>query len=335
MQYYRNRYPRSGRIALLCEGDLAGYEADLLEQWTAKHVSSGLVDVWPCGTKTAIYGVSDAIGRAVATCVIEDLDYRTPARAEKDCRGKIEDRQNRDVKVVFWRTWQRNEIENYLLEPCIVYPVFAKAFGTDEAYVGEVLQEVLSKTAIDQALQYTLSEFRAGFPRGEQDVGGVDRRKGRPNYGNGQLKTADRETVGELLRGVVSQALQKLEPTNRRSAEEFMEVFQAKCEDWQDMKVEDPAWRRDWAGKDVLQWLRICSSGRRGWPTSGDNAERIPIKWESFSRKEYGRKDREIEKALQPRLVKRFLTEMSAKETSLQEVVGEWKDIIHAIETTL
>src|SRR5260370_38574248 len=88
---YSSRYPRQGKFAILCEGDIAGYETDLLERWFALQAAHVFVDVWPCGTKTAIFGIADALGRAIPFFVIEDRDYRTIDQAQKDCQAELKD----------------------------------------------------------------------------------------------------------------------------------------------------------------------------------------------------------------------------------------------------
>ena len=328
MQHYSARYPRSGQVAILCEGDIAGYEAVLLEEWTGKHPSLGFVDVWSCGTKTAIYGISDAIGRGIPTCVIEDRDSRSLEIAKKDCRGNVKDRQGRGVEIIFWRTWQRNEIENYLIEPSIVFPVLSKAFDTNEASVAELLQEIIRETAIDQALQYTLDDFRASYPKGEKDVGGVNRKDGRPRWNEGRLVIPSRQNVETLLEGVLVQSLEKLEPARRPDSTTFINTFREKCDEWSEMNLDDMTWRTEWTGKDVLQWLRFGLSSKYGWPESSENPRRVRIEWEALSPRKKGEKDRQIERALQPRLVKQFLRVISQSAPDMTEVSEEWSGII-------
>ena len=335
MQHYITRYPRSGQVAILCEGDIAGYESVLLEEWTGRHPSLGLVDVWPCGTKTAIYGMSDAIGRGIPTCVIEDRDSRSLEIAEKDCRWNLKDRQDRGVEVVFWRTWQRNEIENYLIEPSVVYPVLEKAFNTNAAGVAELLQEIICETAIDQALQYTLAEFRASYPKGEKDVGGVSRKDGRPRWDEGRFVSPARENVEKQLDAVLNQSLKRLEPAHRPDSSDFIKMFRDKCDEWSETHLDDMTWRTEWTGKDVLQWLRFGLSSRYGWPESSDNPSRVSIKWEALSQKDKGEKDRQIERALQPRLVKQFLHVISSPTADMTEVSEEWSGIVHELEKYL
>ncbi len=90
---YHARYTRAGDVAILCEGDVAGYEAAMLSTWTDVSLGRGpLVDVWACGTSSALFGLSDAIGRARPLFVIEDRDYRTPSEAAEDCKKKLNPR---------------------------------------------------------------------------------------------------------------------------------------------------------------------------------------------------------------------------------------------------
>ena len=327
MQHYTTRYPRNGQVAILCEGDIAGYESVLLEEWTGRQPGLGLVDVWPCGTKTAIYGICDAIGRGIPTCVIEDRDSRSQETADKDCRGNLKDRQERGVDVVFWRAWQRNEIENYLVEPCVAYPILAHAFDTTESEVATLLQETLRETAIDQALQFTLDEFRASYPKGEKDVGGVQRSKGRPRWDAGGFVIPARKTVEELLDGVLTDSLRRLEPAHRPDNTTFIKMFREKCDEWSEMDIDDVTWRTEWTGKDILQWLRFGLSSRYGWPESSDNPTKVSIKWEALDRKDRGEKDRQIERTLQPRLAKQFLRVISPAIPVMTEVAEEWTEI--------
>jgi hypothetical protein len=334
MQHYKSKYPRSGRIAILCEGDLAGYEADLIESWTVQFPDLGLVDVWPCGTKSAIYGMSDAIGRAIRIHVIEDRDHRTKEVAEKDCRGKLKDRRERGVKIGFWKSWNRHEIENYLVEPAIVRPVFSEVFDTPEDKVSESLQEVLTKTAIDQALQLALSEFRSAFPN-EKSVGGVSRKEARPRWGENGLVVPDPNTVKDDLTRVFVQSLQSLQPDRQPEMDRYLERFVRKSEEWLEMKVNDKGWRIDWAGKEVLAWLRVKMASEAGWPDVKDHAHRTPIEWEKMSPKEYSEQDRLIERAIQPRLVKALLRKLTSNATDMPEIVEEWNGLITALSSEL
>ena len=327
MRHYASRYPRNGKIAILCEGDLAGYEADILESWTALHPELGLVDVWPCGTKTAIYGLADAIGRATRVCVIEDRDHRKPEFAAKQCRRNKKNRESRGVQIGFWKTWKRNEIENYLIEPSIVIPVFADAFGTSEDNVKECLQSVLTTTSDDQALQHTLSEFRSVFPNGESEVGGVPRKECRPRWEGGALQSPSQEKVSELLAAVLTDSVKKLAEERHPKVDDFLKGFDDKCKKWRKVKLEDNEWRTDWAGKEVLLWLRIKMAAEFGWPDFPSSG-RVKVEWEALNQSDSGELDRRIERVLQPRLAKALLHLLNEDKEDDSALVSEWRDLI-------
>jgi hypothetical protein len=327
-KHYVSRYPRSGQKAILCEGDLSGYEADLLESWTAEFPDIGLVDVWPCGTKTAIFGMSDALGRAVPVFVIEDRDHRTKELADKECKRNKKDRIARGVKIGCWRAWQRSEIENYLIEPAVLLPTFSEVFGTTEAVVSQRLQHLLVKTACDQSLQITLSEYRSAFPNGEKEVGGVSRQDGRPRWSECGLVVPEMGTVESLLRGVLSESGKRLAPDKHPKIEEFIKRFGQRHEQWSTMKVDAEEWRIDWAGKELLLWLRVQMAAEFGWPDKKDPTVRTLVKWESLSRDEFGEWDRRIERTLQERLVKRFLKLLRTGGALPPALVEEWHGII-------
>src|SRR2546426_8469326 len=126
---YHSSYPRAGDVALLCEGDVIGYEVSILRRWLDEHLGTNpLEDLWPCGTGAAIFGVSDAIGRSRPIAVIEDRDFRTPSEAAEQSTIKKQRRADRGLNIAAWQAWRRNEIENYLLEPEVATPCLAAFF---------------------------------------------------------------------------------------------------------------------------------------------------------------------------------------------------------------
>ncbi len=140
---FLSAYPRAGQIALLCEGDLVGYEATLFQKWTDQELGTApLVDIWPCGTATSMHGISDAIGRVRPVLAIEDRDFRSANESRDDCARKKKDREGRDIRVIAWSTWNRCEIENYLLEPDVLLPVFRDAFGCDDRDIIDAADEI-------------------------------------------------------------------------------------------------------------------------------------------------------------------------------------------------
>jgi hypothetical protein len=326
---YRNRYPLQGDVAVICEGDLVGYEVDLLEKWSAS--LDCLVDVWPCGTKTAIFGFSDAIGRSVPILVIEDRDYRQSDIAENECRGKCKDRRGRQVRVSMWQTWNRHEIENYLLEPSISLPVVAEAFQVSEDDARDRLSLVISSLATDQAAQWTIHQVRALLPQ-EGIVGGLPRKTSRPLWNPKECKVeaADVDVVAEKLAELTQTVVSKIETARGGiSPEGVVEAFRAKRDEWGSVSLADPDWRIDWAGKEILQTLCRWLAGEFGWKSAGEET-RERVDWLALmDERRDGVKDREIAIALQPRLVDSLLSHLTARN---DDIVREWTELREAIK---
>ena len=157
-------YPHPGDVVVLCEGDVAGYEVSLLKRWTGEQFpAKPLVDIWAGGTAEAIFGLSDALGRARPVVVMEDLDFRSPSEAKSDCDRARKDRRAREVRLLAWRAWHRNEIENYFLETEVFLPSMAFAFNCSETDVKSAVEDVLPALAEFQAAQYALYRAHRGW----------------------------------------------------------------------------------------------------------------------------------------------------------------------------
>lgn len=165
---YPGVYPLPGDVILLCEGDLIGYETALLRRWTAERLrTTPLVDVLACGTASAAWGMSDALGRSRPVMVIEDRDFRTVEEATSDCQRHKSDREDREVTVAGWKAWCRNEIENYFLELEVLLPVMAEWFACPEDHVRDILADLLPSLAVFQATEYALYRARRQWTEGD------------------------------------------------------------------------------------------------------------------------------------------------------------------------
>jgi hypothetical protein len=309
--HYLSRYPRQGRRAVLCEGDIAGYEVDLIEKWLS--LRNLHVDVWPCGTKTAIYGMCDAIGRAIPVLVIEDRDFRSIDQAASECKAKKKDRERRAVKMINWSTWERNEIENYLLEPTIAFRVLGEAFDVDDATIGDRLDKLLANVYVDQAAQWALMVFWSSMPDRNRFVGGLPRRTGRPVWKHKarRIEGPGKDDVKDLLCEKFTELRDRFEAKCRQvDVDRAVGAFEGKCDEWNTQNRDSLIWRTDWAGKEILSLLCRWLSGEFGWPQSADG-KRTPIDWEALQGKRRdGEMDREIAVTLQPRFVATFLEEL-------------------------
>jgi hypothetical protein len=329
---YSSRYPRQGKVAILCEGDLAGYEADLLEKWSASQSPPLFVDVWPCGTKTAIRGMADAIGRAVSFHVIEDRDYRTPENAREDCNALFKElREDRGTHVRSCRTWNRHEIENYFIEPEIIGPVLAQWFGATEADVINRLERVILSSAVDQAAQFTLSTLRASLPDPQKFVGGLSRAEARPMWTDSErcIVAPAREVVEEKVTEVIQASCKRFgEKSQRVDPALILNCFKTQADRWAGVRLSDDVWRSDWAGKEILQSLCRWLAGEFGWPLAdGEGRERV--NWSILTRQKRDEKEREIAVALEKDLTTAFLRYLVSGRAG--DIRSEWDDIVKQV----
>jgi hypothetical protein len=325
---YLSDYPRPGQVALLCEGDLTGYEATLFQKWTGSELGNApLVDIWCCGTSASIFGISDAIGRSRPIFVIEDRDFRSIDESRDDCTRNQQNRQAREVRVIGWHAWNRCEIENYLLEPTVLLPVFRAAFGCPEDAIIAAVNEILPALALFQASQYAMARARrlwqATDPAGVLLAGPSSR----PQWNDSTRQIVRPDHVAFRA------GLEKNDEAWRTRLHalqcDVLNEFDTKFELWKSCRWQDGFWRIDWAGKEVLSWLRIAMTSRFGWPVDPEASKRATLSW-SVGREKRGAQDRPIEAALRPRLVDQFLAELPAL---TKEVRDEFNEIKVAIKS--
>lgn len=323
---YVSAYPRQGQVALLCEGDVIGYEATLFQKWTGAELGNApLVDIWSCGTSTSIFGISDAIGRSRPIFAIEDRDFRSIDESREDCIRIRKNREDGDIKIIAWRTWSRCEVENYLLEPEVLFPVFRDAFACADDDIIQALNEILPALALFQASQYAIACARRTWSSADPTFALLSTLRSRPEWKNNGVASPDCEKFRTGLE------------TNGEAWKErigaihcdVVDDFDAKFNFWKACQWQDDFWRNDWAGKEILHWLRIVMTGRFGWIVDAESGRREPLNWQ-MSRQKREAQDRPIEAALRPRMIDQFLT---ALPTLAEEIRGEFDEMKTAIKS--
>ena len=333
---YRNAYPGAGELVLLCEGDVLGYEAILLGKWLAVEKLERLVDVTPCGTKSAIYGFADALGRSRPLVAVEDRDYRTQCEANADCQEHKGDRERRGCQVVDWRCWQRNEIENYLLAAEVLEPVMAEHFACSCDEVRAALDEVLRALIVCQCAERALSRAE----RIHEEVGTDLRRRlrdisRRPSWcseGSG-LAAPDAVEVGEELAKQAESwrsegKCQPLTDSIKCVVDDFMEVARALGGD--DDVPSD--WETEWTGKEIMKYLRMLLAARHGWMDKSGG--RQLVRWDLLrNRGERDALDRQIERAINKPITDACVEWLGR--TDANEASDEWKQLADVIRAAL
>lgn len=329
---YRSSYPRGGQVALLCEGDLVGYEASVLRRWLDTHLGTHpLVDLWPCGTCTAILGVADAIGRSRPIAVIEDRDYRLPEDAQKQVGGIRRRRADRGIEILAWQTWRRNEIENYLIEPEVVTGCLAGAFGCRREDVQEILEAILPVLAVHQAFQHALYQARARWEASDPAPMLPQNLALSPVWDDTALQASTPPFETNLQRFEQNLAQWQQGTGKPLDVGELKREAVLAYERWQRPTLESSFWLQDWAGKDVLQWVRIGLTARFGWKPPGES-ERRRLSWAGLSRTKRDQQDRPVEADLKPLLVRAFLDHLSRLTDG--DLHAEWHGLLSPFRTT-
>ncbi|NOT00593.1 MAG: hypothetical protein HOP29_08200 [Phycisphaerales bacterium] len=333
---YRGRYPRFGQVAVLCEGDCAGFELDLLEKWLSSR--DIFADVWPCGRKSDLFGMSDAIGRSIPIVVIEDRDHRSCEEAKRECEAKRDKRLKRSVRLQEWRSWRRNEIENYLIEPEVCVPVLSEAFDQPPDAIKHRLAQLIPQLAIDQAAQATIAIFVDRLPERGDFVPGLSRKEARPQWDRVQMKFIVPEfgKVETALRRVIQEKANSfrgaLAPTDAPGLTELLKKFGGLCSHWCKVDFNTPDWRIDWAGKDILSILIRWLSGEFGWSVIGKTRERVD--WANLSRDDADKCERDIMAVLQGYLVSSFLNAVATNNVPV-EIREEWSEIAEIVRAAI
>jgi len=332
----RNAYPRGGDIAILCEGDVVGYEAKLLKSWADRTLKDGpLVDVWACGTCTAIFGMSDAIGRTIPVVVIEDKDFRTTDEVKKDCEHQKNSRERRGAVMRAWKAWRRNEIENYFLDFDVLLPVVTKAFACTEDEVEKAVEDALKSLVVLQAIDYCVYRARRVWEESDPPVMHLLKNiRKRPSWEGSGLVGPNHSVVRRRLEENAG-TWQKQFQTDGRLGEplagvELLAEFDQRYGEWSAVTLDSSFWRTEWAGKEVLKGVRQLLSKRHGW-WNADDGVREHIDWVNMSRKDADAVDRKIERELLPRLVERFLVVLAdAPEKGVHEEFAELEQVLRA-----
>lgn len=330
---YPQNYSGPGTFAILCEGDLPGYEAAVLGRWLRERTpTTETVDVRPCGTGEALFGMADAIGRSVRVIVIEDRDFRSAERAKAECAAKCAEREERNLAMRGWIAWSRNEIENYFLDDEVLFPAMREAFECNDTDTKTARDEAIKALRVFQVVQAAVSEADTAWGKLEaaRRVGG-----GRPKWTNTGLDIPLAPSVRTNLETHVKAWQDKVykdaafkEPILGKS---LMDAFDARLQQWSVDPLPPGVWKREWAGKEVLKLVRQQLASRFRAPIASKQTRIEKVDWfnvgmdvpEANASKKTkmqeqlrGALDRDIERAIQPVLVRHLWAHLTADATA-------------------
>jgi len=101
----------------------------------------------------------------------------------------------------------------------------------------------------------------------------------------------------------------------------------AKFDLWKNCRWKDMVWRVDWAGKEILHWLRVVMTNRFGWVVDAESGRREALDW-TMNREKREAQDRPIEAALRPRMIDQFLAALPALPGEIRDEFDGMKNAI-------
>lgn len=304
---YPDNYPGAEKFAILCEGDRTGYEAAFLREWRdAELPTEKKFDIWPCGTGSGLSATADAIGRTVRIVIVEDRDFRTASEAQTECNKKLADRERRNVAMRGWMAWGRNEIENYFLDAAVLVPAMTAAYRCSEADILGALDAAIALLCPFQALQGAVAEVRRDWEATEPSSLVV---AARPAWTATGLVAADPAQV-ELDLTTACGRWRDFFVAAGTAKEPFLgqrvvASFKVRLTACSLVTRASPDWLNDWAGKEILKLVRQQLASRFEGPAREPDRRIPPVQWHALrNNNERNALDREIERAIQPALVR-------------------------------
>ncbi len=333
---YKNSgfYRGSAPVALLCEGDVIGYESQFLSRWfRSPNAGSLKIDVWACGTGHGLRAIADSYGREVKIVGIEDRDFRSDEQASADCQNRLQDLEGRGVAVRGWFAWGRNEIENYFLDDKILNPVMVNWFGCKDDDVNKALDTAVQSLKVFQAVQASVYGIRRWWEHTDPAVSFRGSEclyvGGRPNWTENGLASPDKEQIKEKLLVALNRWRERFAGDKTKTPlpekADMEKVFDEYTQVHPVQNVEADVWRTDWAGKEILKLVRQQLAHSFGRDYGGRLRDILKqqgielgdtIPWHRWNRQTRDSIDRELEHEIQSRLVKQLFEDAANNPTS-------------------
>ncbi len=338
---YPQNYSGPGTFAILCEGDLPGYEAAILGRWLRERTPTPeTVDVRPCGTGEALFGMADAIGRSVRVIVIEDRDFRSVVRAREECAAKCAEREERNLAMRGWVAWSRNEIENYFLDDQVLFPAMRAAFECSDADTQAARDEAIKALRVFQVVQAAASDADGAWADlvKARRLGG-----GKPKWSAAGLVSPDPGEVRSNLEVQIKGSQGKVYKHNAFQepllGKTFMDAFDDRLKGWSIDPLPVDVWKQHWAGKEVLKLVRQQLASKFRAPIASTQSRIDRVDWFNLGKhvsetntskkaklqeQMRGALDRDIERAIQPVLVNYLWAHLDADASA-----DMWADFAH------
>lgn len=211
--------------------------------------------------------------------------------------------------------------------------------GCTKEDVSAGLSEILPSLAVFQATQYALYRVRRAWDRSDPAPILPSKVEFRPTWDDAAQKliAPNPLNVRDGLKANVpvwnAHFLENVSSPTPLQGKNLVADFEAKFESWKNVDLNHEAWRLDWSGKDVMQWLRIWLTAKFGWQEMA-SGKRVKLKWGSLSRAKRDAQDRPIEAAIRPILVRRLVDYIAAQQHGdIREEFSAFENSLRAYST--
>jgi hypothetical protein len=276
--------------------------------------------------------MADAIGRTVRIIVLEDRDFRSTARAKLECDAKYSEREERSLAMRGWIAWSRNEIENYFLDEEVLFPAMREAFDCTDADTSAARDEAIEALRIFQVVQAAASDADGDWTElvKARRLGG-----GKPKWTAAGLVPPQPNAVRTNLEGHIKGTQGKSYKNNTFQepllGNALLQAFDTRLLAWSASPLPDAVWKQEWAGKEVLKIIRQKLSSKFRAPSESKQSRIDTVDWfkvgddiveadkskkSKLQEKARGELDRDIERAIQPVLIKHLWAHLEAHSTA-------------------
>jgi hypothetical protein len=231
-----------------------------------------------------------------------------------------------------WLAWSRNEIENYFLDDEVLFPAMREAFDSTDADTKAARDEAIKGLHVFQAVQAAVAETDIAWAKLEnaRRVGG-----GRPKWTSAGLTVPVVANVRTALDTHVKSWQKKVYDNSAFQepllGKNILDTFDARLTDWSVDPLPDAIWKQEWAGKEVLKLVRQKLASRFGAPSESRQTRIGTVDWfkvgddileadktkkAKLQEQARGALDRDIERAIQPVLIKHLWAHLKVASTA-------------------
>jgi hypothetical protein len=227
-----------------------------------------------------------------------------------------------------WVAWSRNEIENYFLDDEVLFPAMRETFDCSDADTKAARDEAIKALRLFQIVKAAASDADGAWVELEKArrLGG-----GKPKWTAAGLEapppTVVRTNLESHIKGTQGKAYRNNAFQEPLTGKALLDAFDTRLEDWSVDPLPPAVWKQEWAGKEVLKLTRQRLASKFRAPSESKNSRIDTVNWfkvrddileadknrrTKLQDQAEGALDRDIERAIQPVLIKHLWAHLEA-----------------------